>query len=116
MCAPSMRHVAKDTGVAHEVLFAPEARDDLKELYLYIAERAGDERAMAYIERIEAHCLGFADFPERGTRRDDLFPGLRIVGFERRVTLAFLVGADTVSFLRILYGGRDLGGGTDDSV
>lgn len=26
----------------HEVLFAPEAQDDLKDLYLYIAARAGD--------------------------------------------------------------------------
>ena len=95
--------------MAHKVLFAPEARDDLKELYLYIAERAGDERAMAYVERIESYCLGFADFPERGTRRDDLFPGLRIVGFERRATLALLVDGDTVTFLRVLYGGRDIG-------
>jgi len=38
-------------------------------LYLFIAERDGEDRAMAYIERIEAHCRGFADFPERGTRR-----------------------------------------------
>ena len=109
MCVPSVPHAERDTRVAHEVLFAPEARDDLRELYLYIAERAGDERAMAYVERLEAYCLGFSGFPERGTRRDDLFPGLRIVGFERRVTLAFLVGADTVTFLRVLYGGRDIG-------
>ena len=51
---------------------------------------------------------GFANFPERGMRRDDLFLGLRVVGFERRVTIAFHVGADTVTFLRILYGGRDI--------
>lgn len=101
--------------MTHRVLFAPEAQDDLKDLYLYIAERAGDGRAMAYVERIEAYCLGFSDFPERGTRRDDLFPGLRIVGFEGRVTLAFLVGADTVNFLRVLYGGRDLGNLAGDS-
>ncbi|MEQ8506724.1 MAG: type II toxin-antitoxin system RelE/ParE family toxin [Rhodospirillales bacterium] len=100
--------------MTHKVLFAPEAQNDLKELYLYIAEQAGDGRAMAFIERIEAYCQGFADFPERGTQRDDLFPGLRIVGFERRGTLAFLVGKHTVSFLRILYGGRDLGALTGD--
>lgn len=103
------RAVAGPAGVAHRVVFAPEARDDLKSLYLFIAERSGDDRAMAYIERIETYCRGFTDFPERGTRRDDLFSGLRIAGFERRVTLAFLVEADKVVFLRILYGGRDLG-------
>lgn len=104
-----MRSGVKSPGVTHRVLFAREAQDDLEELYLYIAERDGDERALAYIERIEVYCHGFAEFPERGTRRDDLFPGLRIIGFERRVTLAFLVGTEAVTFLRILYGGRDPG-------
>lgn len=92
----------------HEVIFAPEARDDLEELYLFIAQHGDADRALAYIERIETYCRGFADFPERGTRRDDLFPGLRIIGFERRVTIAFHVSADSVTFLRILYGGRDM--------
>jgi toxin ParE1/3/4 len=93
--------------VIYRVLFSSEARDDLKNLYLYIADRAGDGRALAYVERIEAYCEKFSHFPERGTRRDDLFPGLRIVGFERRITLAFLVETDRVIFLRVLYGGRD---------
>lgn len=92
-----------------EIRFAPEARDDLRRLYLYIAERSGEERALAYLERIEAYCRGFADVAERGVRRDDLFPGLRIVGFERRIAIAFHVDAGTVTFDRVLYGGRDLG-------
>ena len=36
-----------------------------------------------------SYCLAFDYFPERGVRRDELRPGLRIVGFERRVTIAF---------------------------
>jgi toxin ParE1/3/4 len=94
--------------VAHKVVFTPEARDDLKRLYLYIAERSGDDRALAYVNRIETFCRGFTSFPERGTRRDDLFLGLRVVGFERRVTVAFHVLTDTVIFDRILYGGQNL--------
>src|SRR4030088_3019101 len=46
-------------------------------------------------------------FPERGTRRDDLRPGLRVTGFERRVTIAFHVTAEAVIIDRILYGGHD---------
>ena len=100
--------------MAHEVVFAPEARDDLIQLYLYIAEQAGDARALGYIERIESYCRGFADFPERGTRRDDLLPGLRVTGFGRRVTIAFGIQAATVTVYRILYGGRDLAALLDD--
>ena len=92
----------------HEIFFAPEAREDLRALYLFIAERAGDLRAIAYIERIETYCNGFASFPERGIRRDDLLPGLRVVGFERRISIAFHIQDRTVTFDRILYGGRDL--------
>ena len=92
----------------HTVVFAPEARADLLDLYDYIAARGGAERALVYVERIEAYCRGFATFPERGLRRDDIRPGLRLVGFARRVSIAFQVTAETVTIIRVLYGGRDL--------
>jgi toxin ParE1/3/4 len=94
--------------VAREVVFAPEARDDLLQLYDYIATRSGAGRARAYAERILSYCLGFENLPERGTRRDDLRPGLRVVGFPRRVTIAFHITEDRVTIDRVLYGGRDL--------
>lgn len=59
-------------------VFSPEARDDLLQLYRYIAEHSGAERAIGYIERIEAFCQGFSTFPDRGASRDDLFSGLRV--------------------------------------
>jgi toxin ParE1/3/4 len=54
-------------------------------------------------------------FPERGRRRDELLPGLRIVGFERRVSIAFHVANRVVTIDRVLYGGRDLSILGDDS-
>jgi toxin ParE1/3/4 len=96
--------------VARRVVFSPEARDDLLELYDYIAERSGTARAFSYTERIHQYCAGFSLAPERGSKMDDLRPGLRVVGFERRVTIAFHVIHDAVVIDRILYGGRDLGG------
>jgi len=95
--------------VSHRVEFSPEALADLLDLYDYIAARSGPERAMGYLNRIEDYCRDLTTFPERGTRRDDLRPGLRVLGFERRAVIAFRLTADTVTILRILYGGRDLG-------
>lgn len=46
-------------------------------------------------------------FPERGVRRDDIRPGLRTVGYRRRVTLAFEVTNDLVSIFGVYYGGQD---------
>lgn len=89
------------------VQFSPEARDDLLALYDWIAAAAHPDTALSYIERIEAYCRGFDVASERGHRRDDIRPGLRIVGFERRVTIAFTVEKTRVVILRIFYGGRN---------
>ncbi len=90
-----------------QVYYAPEAQDDLIALYDWIADKADPQTAFSYIERLEAYCRSFDQAAERGHRRDDIRPGLRIVGFERRVTLAFTVSDDDVTFLRLFYGGRD---------
>lgn len=91
-----------------KVFFSPEARADLIDLYDYIADQGSRQRAITYIERIEVYCLGFASFPERGTRRDEIRPGLRTVGFEGRITIAFHLGEGTVIIDRILYAGRQM--------
>lgn len=89
------------------VVLAPEAGDDLNELYEWIAGRASPQVAMAYLERVEAFLLGLSIGSERGQLRSDVRPGLRVVGFERRLTVAFTVDEDTVTVLRVFTAGRD---------
>ena len=66
--------------------------------------------AGAYIGRIEAACPALETFPERGTRRDDIRPGLGPIVF--RLTHA------GVNIARICHGGQDtertLRAGTED--
>lgn len=50
----------------YQIRFAPEARGDLLKLYDFIAAQSDAERAIAYIGRIEAFCLGFERFPQKG--------------------------------------------------
>ena len=45
--------------------------------------------------------------PRRGTARDDVGPGIRIVGFQRRVSIVFKVNGDEVIVLGVYYGGRE---------
>lgn len=59
-----------------------------------------------YVARIKAFVSGFETYPERGSIRDHVRPGLRIVGFERRVSVAFVVEPTEVVILRILYAGQ----------
>jgi toxin ParE1/3/4 len=91
-----------------EVVFSPEAAADLIGLYEFIAENSGSVRALTYIGRIEKYCRGFELISERGTRRDNIRPGLRIVGFERRATIAFHVEDRRITIDRIFYGGRNI--------
>ena len=89
------------------VEFAPEAQLDLLNIGDWIAERAGAEIALAYVMRLEEHCMSFEFAGERGQRRNDVRPGLRITSFERRVTIAFTVSDTQVTILGLYYGGRN---------
>lgn len=91
----------------HRVVFRPRAEADLFALHDYIAGNAGRAVAGAYIDRIETACLALETFPRRGKRRDDIRPGLRTIGFERRATIVFQVLKTEVVIVRVLFGGRD---------
>ena len=68
--------------VSHRLNFSLEAEGDLLDLYEYIAQRDSNDRAIGCIDRIEACCRSLATFPERGTLRSDLRPGLRTPGLD----------------------------------
>ena len=99
--------------MTHTVVFAVEARRDFAALYDYIPPRGGERVARDYVAKIYGYCLGFETFPERGTLRDDIRPGLRTVGFRRKATIAFTVSEDTVTILRMFYAGQDVELGDD---
>lgn len=88
--------------MAHNVVFAPEAEADLIELYDYIAAHGSPERALGYVERIAAACRSLATFPARGTRRDDIRPGLLVTSMARRVTIAYHLADEAVTIDRVL--------------
>lgn len=92
------------------VVFTEAAQSDFDAIFDWIADRAGNRTAAAYTNRIEQYCLHLTPFPLRGTARDDLRRGLRTIGFERRITIAFTVRGADVIILRILYAGRSLEG------
>lgn len=97
------------------VIVSPEALGDLQALYDYIAAVASPLVAGSYLRRVEAYLRGFEHNAERGTMRDDVRPGLRIVGFERRLTIAFTVSEGDVTILRLFYGGQDWGRELDET-
>jgi plasmid stabilization system protein ParE len=93
--------------MAYRIVFTPEARDQLDHLHSYIASAADAEIALRFADSILDHIARLSEFPERGTPRDDLRPGMRTLAWRRRVTIAFVVEESDVVVIGIFYGGRD---------
>ena len=90
-----------------KVVLTAQTIDDLQAIHSYIELQAGSKIADGYIERLKSFIRGFDLASERGIQRSDIFAGLRIVGFEKRVTIGFVVDQSTVQVLRIFWSGRD---------
>lgn len=90
-----------------QVVFAPEAEEQLAELYRYIANAASPKIAADYAEAIVSYCESLGNFPQRGTLRDDVRPGLRVTNYKKRTIIAFAVEAKQVVIVGVFYGGQD---------
>ncbi|WP_366511757.1 type II toxin-antitoxin system RelE/ParE family toxin [Mesorhizobium sp.] len=88
------------------VIYALEAVGDLDRIYDIIAEASSAITADRYDQRIRAFCERLEYGSERGTRRDDVRQELRIIGFGRRVTIAFIGLRACGDFARVLRRGR----------
>jgi plasmid stabilization system protein ParE len=86
------------------------AERDFDDMDEYISTHAGERIAAQFIERILTRLSMLETAPERGTLREELGKGVRSFGVERRVTVLIKVEARRVVVLRVLYGGRSLGG------
>jgi plasmid stabilization system protein ParE len=96
----------------YEVVFSPHAADDLTAIKGHLARVAGPAFANTYVRRIIDHCEGFAQTPHRSSLRDEVRPGLRIVGWQRAITICFAVDDATrrVDIAGVFYRGRDVVG------
>lgn len=92
---------------AYRVAFRREALLQLEELYDYVADAGSPQNAARYTEAIVDFCEELGTFPRRGASRDDIRPGLRTIGFAKRVVIAYAILDNTVAILGVFYGGRD---------
>lgn len=92
----------------YEVQFADAAIADLASIFEYLLIQAGERVARDFVGRLEAACLDLDTFPERGTVRDEVLPGLRLIGYRRQASIAFVVTGTDVIILRVLRSGQDV--------
>ncbi|AZO73642.1 MAG: type II toxin-antitoxin system RelE/ParE family toxin [Mesorhizobium sp.] len=86
------------------MVFHPEAESELQALCDDIAGRASPSIAWNFVVGVRDHCLGLSTFPQRGTERLEIMPGLRIVGYRRAVSIAFAAESEQV----LILGGRNI--------
>lgn len=73
----------------YRIVFHMVAEAELGQLDDDIAERVSPMIAWNFIVGIRDRCLGLSTFPQRGTERVEIMPGLRSVGYRRTVGIAF---------------------------
>ena len=93
--------------MSYGIVVSQAARRQLDSLFDYIAAEGSRDAALRFTQAIVDQIDKLADFPNRGVLRDDILPGLRTIGFRRRVTIAFVVEERAVMVLGIFYGGQD---------
>lgn len=88
------------------LVFTDAARDDLEEIFWYIAAD-NPRRARSYVAEIEAFCQNLCLTPEIGAVRADLRPGLRVFPLWRRLVIAYQLPEGQVEILRVFSSGLD---------
>jgi plasmid stabilization system protein ParE len=95
------------------VRFAPEALAQLEEIEQFIAQAASPALAARYVDGIVTFCESLRTFPQRGTCRNDIRPGLRITNYRRRTVIAFAIEAGQPFIIGVFYGGQNYEGALD---
>jgi len=88
------------------VLKRPAAEGDLDDIWWYIAQDS-PQNADRFLDRIEERCCVLAEFPNIGTSRDDLRPGLRSHPVGKYLIFYFPLD-DGIDIARVLRGSRDV--------
>jgi plasmid stabilization system protein ParE len=92
----------------YRVRLSDQATADLGRIFEDILPAACEHIARDFVGRLYEACLKLDTFPERGTRRDEVRLGLRIIGYRRQASIAFVVGETDVYILRVFRRGEDV--------
>lgn len=92
---------------SRRVSFSEQAQADLFEIETWLEAQISKQTAQRYVDRLIETCTKLDLASNRGSSRDDVVAGLRVIGFERRITIAFVVDETDVLILRLFRSGKD---------
>jgi toxin ParE1/3/4 len=91
---------------SHQLVIAPAARNDLKEIYQYGLRQWGQAQSESYLSTIKNQFWLLTQQPLMGTERSELLPDARSLPIESH-TLFYRVTANRVEIIRVLHGRQD---------
>jgi toxin ParE1/3/4 len=89
-----------------KIRFTHRAREDLLDIWLYVAPQNSEALADAIYDRIEEGCARLAEYPQLGRARPEIAPDARALVIERWLALYRLTEYG-VQIVRIIDGARD---------
>jgi toxin ParE1/3/4 len=89
------------------LIWSPEARGDLSDIWDYYAKNAGRDRADNRVREISDAARLLETHPFAGRARDEIRPGLRSISV-RPYVVFYRIRDDIAEIVRILHGRRDL--------
>ena len=91
-----------------QILFLPEAREDLRGIWRYLANAAGSIiSAERVVDQIHAACRRYASQPELGERRPDLATDVRCFAVGSFVVY-YEPLSDGIRVVQVIHGARDV--------
>jgi toxin ParE1/3/4 len=91
---------------SHQLVIAPAARNDLKEIYQYGQRQWGQAQSESYLSTIKNQFWLLTQQPLMGTERPELLPNARSLPIKSH-TLFYRVSSNKVEIIRVLHGRQD---------
>ena len=90
----------------HQLIIAPAAQADLKDIYQYGLRQWGQAQSEAYLEILKVKFWSLTEQPFMGTERPELLAGMRSLPIESHI-LFYRVTTMNVEIIRVLHGRQD---------
>ena len=91
---------------SHQLVIAPAAKNDLKNIYQYGLRQWGQAQSESYLSTLKNQFWLLTQQPLMGTERSELLPETRSLPIESH-TLFYRVTANRVEIIRVLHGHQD---------
>ncbi len=91
---------------AHQLVIAPAAKTDFKDIYQYGLRHWGQAQSDSYLETIKDQFWSLTEQPLMGVEHPEFLPNAKSLAIESH-TVFYRITTDAVEIIRVLHGRQD---------